>query len=88
MPGGLRVLLAEAKSKLMELKSFSLLPKRPFTVAESVLRTKLCGLRFAAEVAATVGLEEVPEGLSRFAAAAKDAAAIRYGHSTATSITN
>ena len=70
------------------LKPINLGPKRTFTVAESILWTKLCGLRFAAEVAATVSLEEVTKGLPGLAAAAKDAAAIRYVNSTASSITN
>ena len=74
-PDGVRVLLVEAESKLMELKSINLGPKRSFTVAESLLWIELCGLRFAAEVAATVSLEEVPKGLSKLAAVAKDAAA-------------
>ena len=73
---------------MTELKSINLGPKRSFTVADSLLWIELCGLRFAAEVAATVSLEEVPRGLSKLATVAKDAAAIRYGHSTATSITN
>ena len=72
----------------MELNSVNLGPKRSFTVAESVLWIELCGLRFAAQVAAMVSPEEVPKGLSIHAAAAKDAASIRYGHSTATSITH
>ena len=62
VPDGVRVLLVEAESKLTELKSINLGPKRSFTVAESVLWIELYGLRFAAEVAATVSLEEVPRG--------------------------
>ena len=85
---GVRALLVDAESKLMELNSVNLGPKRSFTVAESVLWIELCGLRFAAQVAAMVSPEEVPKGLSIHAAAAKDAASIRYGHSTATSITH
>ena len=73
---------------MMELKSINLGPKRSFTVAESLLWIELCGLRFAAEVAAMVSLEEIVKGKSKMAAVAKDAAAIRYGNSTATSITN
>ena len=87
-PDGVRVLLVEAESKLMELKSINLGPKRSFTVAESLLWIELCGLRFAAEVAAMVSLEEIVKGKSKMAAVAKDVAAIRYGNSTATSITN
>ena len=73
---------------MTELKSINLGPKRTFTVAESILWTELCGVRFATEVAATVSLEEVTKGRSKLAAVAKDAAAIRYGNSTANSITN
>ena len=40
VPDGVRVLLVEVESKLTELKSINLGPKRTFTVAESVLRTK------------------------------------------------
>ena len=76
---GVRVLLAEAESKLTEPKSINLGPKRTFTVAESILWTKLCGVQFTAEVAATVSLEGVPKGFKKPAAVAKDAAAIRYG---------
>jgi hypothetical protein len=76
---GVRVLLVEAESKLTEPKSINLGPKRTFTVAESILWTKLCGVQFTAEVAATVSLEEVPKGFKKPAAVAKDAAAIRYG---------
>ena len=63
VPGGSRVLLVEAESKLTELKPVNSGPKRTFTVAESVLWTKLCRVQFAAEVAATVSLEEVTKGL-------------------------
>ena len=72
----------------MELNSTNLGPKRSFTVAESLLWIELCGPQFATEVAAMVSLEEVSKGNSKMAAVAKDAAAIRYGNSTATSITN
>ena len=48
MPYEVRVLLVEAESKLTELKSINLGPKRTFTVAESILWTELCGVRFAA----------------------------------------
>ena len=65
------VLLVEAESKLMDPKSINLRPKRSFTVAESLLWYELCGLRFAADVAATVSLEEVPKGLSKLAAVKK-----------------
>ena len=44
MPDGVRVLLAEAESKLTELKSISSGPKRTFNVAESILWTKFCGV--------------------------------------------
>ena len=84
MPDEVCVLLVEAESKLTELESINLGPKRTFTVAESILWTELCGVRFATEVAATVSLEEVTKGRSKLAAVAKDAAAIRYGHSAAT----
>ena len=77
MPDGVRVLLVEAESKLTELKSINLGPKRTFTVAESILWTKLRGVQFATEVAATVSLEEVPKGFKKLTAVAKDAAAIR-----------
>ena len=73
---------------MTELKSINLGPKRTFTVAESILWTELCGVRFAAEVAATVSLEEVTKGLSKLAGVAKDAAAIRYGNCTTNSIKN
>ena len=63
-PDGLRVLLVEAESKLTELKSINLGPKRSFTVAESLLWIGLCGLRFAAEVASMVSLEEIFKGKS------------------------
>ena len=72
VPDGVRVLLVEAESKLTELKSINLGPKRTFTIAESILWTKLCGVKFTAEVAATVSLEE-----ALLAAVAKDAAVIR-----------
>ena len=88
MPDDVCVLLVEAESKLTELKSINLGPKRTFTVAESVLWTRLCGVQFATEVAAPSSLEEVPRGFKKLAAVAKNAAAIRYGDSTATSITN
>ena len=69
---------------MTELKSINLGPKRTFTVAESILWTKLCGVQFTAEVAATVSLEEVPKGFKKPAAVAKDAAAIKepgfHGH--------
>ena len=71
----------------MELNSINLGPKRSFTVAESVLWIELCGLRFAAQVAAMASLEEATKGLLKLAAAAKDAAAIHYPNNTATSIT-
>ena len=80
VPGSVRVLLVEAESKLTELKSINLGPKRTFTVAESILWTELCGVQFTAEVAATVSLEEVTKGFSKLAGVAKDAAAIRYGN--------
>ena len=88
VPGEVRVLLVEAESKLTELKSINLGPKRTFTVAESILWTELCGVQFTAEVAATVSLEDVTKGFSKLAGVAKDAAAIRYGNCTANSITN
>ena len=44
VPDGVRVLLVEAESKLTELKSISSGPKRTFTVAESILWTKFCGV--------------------------------------------
>ena len=56
-----RALLVDAESKLMELNFINLEPKRSFTVAESVLWIELCGLRFAAQVAAMVSLEELPK---------------------------
>ena len=84
---GGRALLVDAESKLMELNFINLEPKRSFTVAESVLWIELCGLRFAAQVAAMVSLEELPKAsCAKLAATVKDAAAIRYGHSMATSI--
>ena len=64
VPDRLRVLLVEAESKLTELKSINLGHKRTLNVAESILWTKLCGVQFTAEVAATVSLEEVTKGLS------------------------
>ena len=70
----------------MELNSINLGPKRSFTVADSVLWIELCGLRFAARVAAMASLEEATKGWSKLAAAAKDAAAIHYPNNTATSI--
>ena len=73
---------------MTELRSINWGSKRTFTVAESVLWTGLCGMRFVTEVAATVSLEEVIEGRSKLTAVAKDTAAIRYGNSTANSITN
>ena len=63
VPDGVRVLLVEAESKLTELKSINLGPKRTFTVAESILWTELCGVQFATEVAATASMEEVPKRL-------------------------
>ena len=50
------VLLVEAESKLMDPKFINLGPKRSFTVTESLLWIELCGLRFDADVAATVSL--------------------------------
>ena len=87
-PDGVHVLLVETESKLMEQNSINLGTKRSFTVAGFLLWIELSGLRFAAEVAAMVSLEEIVKGKSKMAAVAKDAAAIRYGNSTATSITN
>ena len=58
VPDGVRALLVDAESKLMELNSINFGPKRSFTVAESVLWIELCGLRFAAQVAAMASLEE------------------------------
>ena len=72
----------------MELNSINLGPKRSFTVAECALWAALCGPQFAAQVAAVVSLEEVLKGRKKIPALAKDVAAIRYGHSTAASITN
>ena len=65
VPDEVCVLLVEAESKLTELKSINLGPKRTFTVAESILWTELRGVRFATEVAATVSLEEITKGFSR-----------------------
>ena len=73
---------------MTEHKSINQEPKRTFTVAESILWTKLCGVQFATEVAATVSLEEISKGYKKPAAVANDVAAIRYGNSTANSITN
>ena len=82
----MRALLRDAESKLTELNSINLGPKRSFTVAECALWAALCGVRFAAQVAAVVSLEEVPKGQGKISVLAKDVAAIRYGHSMATSI--
>ena len=64
-------LLVEAESKLMDPKSINLGSKRSFIVAESSLWIELSGLRFDADVAATVSLEKVPKGLSKLAAVKK-----------------
>ena len=82
-----RALLVDAESKLTKLNSINLGPKRSFTVAECALWAALCGVRFAAQVAAVVSLEEVTKSHGKISVLAKDVAAIRYGHSTATSIT-
>ena len=71
MSGDVRVLLVKAELKSMELSSTNLGPKRGFTVAESLLWIALCGLRFDADVAAMVSLEEVLKGLSKLAAVKK-----------------
>lgn len=85
IPINVCALLVEVESKLMKLNSSNLGLKRSFTVAECAL----CGPQFAAQVAAMVSLEEVRKAsCTKLAAIAKDAAAISYGHSTATSITN
>jgi hypothetical protein len=73
----------------MELNPTNLGPKRSFTVAEDVFWAELCEMQCAARVAEVVTLEEVLKASGgKIAAAVKDAAAIRCGHSTATSITN
>ena len=72
----------------MELSSTNLGPKRGFTVAESVLWTYLLGPQLAAQVAERVSREETLKNTcGKFATLAKHAVAIRYSHSTATSIT-
>ena len=73
----------------MELNPTNLGPKRSFTVAEDVFWAELCEMQCAARVAEVVTLNEVPMASCRkVMAVVKNAAAIRYGHCTATSITN
>jgi hypothetical protein len=73
----------------MELNPTNLGQKRSFTVPEAVLWAELCGPQCAARVAEVVALEVVlNSSCGKITAVAKDAAAIRYGHSTATFIAN
>ena len=63
-------------------------PKRFFSVAESVLLTARFGSRFCSQVAEGLSLGVVSKDYSKMTAVAKEVAAVRYTHYTATSIAN
>ena len=88
IPDDARALLVDADLKSAAPSLIDLGPKRLFSVAESVLLTARFGPRFCAQVAEVVSLEVESKKYSKMTAAAKEVAAIRYGNSTANSITN
>jgi uncharacterized protein YlaN (UPF0358 family) len=58
LSGDVKGILRIAELKLDALNTVDLGPRRPFSVSERVLRTRLAGLCFAAQVAAVVSLVE------------------------------
>jgi hypothetical protein len=75
-----KAIFRTAKSNLDALSTVDLGPKRPFSVRECALWARLTGPRFAAQVAAVVGLVEAPANHYNATAVAKEAMAIKYGN--------
>ena len=71
-----------AESNLDVLNTVDLGPKRPFSVGECALWARLTGPQFATQVAAAVGLVELPSNCGKAAAVAKEVMAIRFGNRT------
>ena len=74
-------------SNLGTLNTVYLGPKRPFSVGECALWSRLTGPSFAAQVAAVVSLVEAPINFGISAAVAKEVMAIKHGNKTSHSIT-
>jgi hypothetical protein len=78
--------LQRAESNQNALNTVDLRPKRPFSVGECELWARLTGPRFAAQVAAAVGLVEAPANHGEATTVAKEVMAIRFGNRTSLSI--
>jgi len=87
LPIEVQAVFLDAESKLGTLNPIDLGPKRSVTVGESALWSKMCGVQFAAQIAAAVSLEEPPTSCYKAAALAKEVGAIRYSNITPRSIT-
>jgi hypothetical protein len=83
---GVKAIFRTAESNLDALNTVDLGPKRSFSVGECALRARLTGPRFAAQVAAVVGLVEAPASHYEATAVAKEVMAIKYGNTTGHSI--
>jgi hypothetical protein len=81
-----KVIFRIAESNLDVLSTAALGPKRPFSVGVCALWARLTGPRFAAQVAAVVGLVEAPANHRKATTVAKEIMAIKYGNTTGHSI--
>ena len=79
-------ILQITESNLNALNTVHLGPKRPFSVGECALWARLTEPRFAAQVAAAVGLVEAPENHFKATTVAKEVMAIMLGNRTSHSI--
>jgi hypothetical protein len=87
LSGDVKASLQRAESNLNALNTVDLGPKRPFSVGECALWARLTGPQFATQVAAAVGLVELPSNCGKAAAVAKEFMAIKYSNKTGVSIT-
>jgi predicted anti-sigma-YlaC factor YlaD len=87
LPDGVQTIIRTAESNVDALNTVDLGPKRPVSVGKCALCSRLSEQRFAAQVAAAVGLVEAPASDYKATAVAKEATAIKYGNTTGNSIT-
>jgi hypothetical protein len=83
---GVKEIFRTAESNLGALNTVDLEFRRPVSVGKCALWARLTGLRFAAQVAAVVGLVEAPAYHYKATAVAKEVMAIKYGYTTGHSI--
>jgi hypothetical protein len=86
LPGDVEAIFRIAESNLDALITVDLVPKRPFSVDESVLWARFTRPHFAAQAAAVVGLVEAPANHRKAPTVAKEFKAIKYGNTADHSI--